>query len=287
MHDQDQPRPTAGARSQLGQFAIVPLWLIERKPTTSALYIYALIAGRYADRDNGDAWPSVKRLAAESELSVSAVKRAKAELVELGALKVTPRYRPDGSQTSDLLTVVQTLQVGSHAATPPVADELPQEPEPREPEPRNKDISAKEETATLFETEPEGDRGSPVAAIVERVIDYWRVTMPNRSGARPTENRRKAVRARLTEGYSEQQLLAAIDGCAASAWHQGSNDTGRAYNDLTLICRNGEKVESFIQQTTVKDRYRLGTTKIDNKAAFERGQRRLVTATEETNNARG
>ncbi|NEX23921.1 hypothetical protein G3480_27360, partial [Thiorhodococcus mannitoliphagus] len=52
--------------------------------------------------------------------------------------------------------------------------------------------------------------------------------------------------ARLKDGYTPAQLQRAIDGCRASAWHQGRNDRGRAFDDIALICRDAARVEQFL-----------------------------------------
>lgn len=60
-------------------------------------------------RDRGDAqqkcWPSIKTIAADLHLSRSTVKRALGELEQHGYLERLPRYRPNGSSTSNLYTV--------------------------------------------------------------------------------------------------------------------------------------------------------------------------------------
>jgi len=65
--------------------------------------------------------------------------------------------------------------------------------------------------------------------------------------SRFTPGRSKVVKARMAEGYTVAELCRAIDGCAASPWHQGDNPEQKRWDDLTLICRNGEKVEAFIE----------------------------------------
>jgi hypothetical protein len=50
----------------------------------------------------------------------------------------------------------------------------------------------------------------------------------------------------LKDGYSEDDIITAITSCAKSPYHMGQNDNGTIYDDLTLICRNGEKLEGFI-----------------------------------------
>ena len=38
----------------------------------------------------------------------------------------------------------------------------------------------------------------------------------------------------------------AIDGCAASEWHNGANPRGKTYNEITLILRDAEHIEQFV-----------------------------------------
>jgi uncharacterized phage protein (TIGR02220 family) len=79
------------------------------------------------------------------------------------------------------------------------------------------------------------------------VYTHWTITM-NRQQAKLTRGRKAKVRARLKEGYTVAEFKQAIDGCKASAYHMGQNDQRTVYDDLTLICRNGEKVEFFIEK---------------------------------------
>lgn len=74
---------------------------------------------------------------------------------------------------------------------------------------------------------------------VARVFSYWRQATGH-ARAKLTPERHRAVAARLGQGYTEADIRRAIDGCVASDFHAGRHD------DLTLICRNGSKLESFI-----------------------------------------
>lgn len=80
---------------------------------------------------------------------------------------------------------------------------------------------------------------------VSEVFDYWRAVM-EKPEALLDSTRSKAIAARLKQGYSVDQLKRAIDGCKASAFHQGRNDNRQVYNDIELICRDTKRVESFI-----------------------------------------
>jgi len=82
--------------------------------------------------------------------------------------------------------------------------------------------------------------------IVLRVFRHWQIAT-GRPTARLTPDRASAMRGRLREGYSEEELLAAIDGCASSPFHTGENQSQKRYDDITLICRSGSKLEGFIE----------------------------------------
>lgn len=85
---------------------------------------------------------------------------------------------------------------------------------------------------------------APARDVPLEVFRHWQ----RRCGhamAKPTAERLRAVRARLAEGYSERDIKRAIDGCATSAWHRGENEQGRRFDDLTLICRSGSRLEQF------------------------------------------
>ena len=60
-------------------------------------------------RDRSDAegkcWPGIKTIASDMKLSRSTVKRALADLERHGYLNKLPRYRPNGSSTSNLYSI--------------------------------------------------------------------------------------------------------------------------------------------------------------------------------------
>src|SRR5215471_511983 len=81
---------------------------------------------------------------------------------------------------------------------------------------------------------------------VEAVFNYWK----DRTGhleAKLTREREMKIRGRLEEGYTVEQLQEAIEGCRGSPFHQGDNERGHRYDDITLICRSGSKVEQFAE----------------------------------------
>lgn len=81
---------------------------------------------------------------------------------------------------------------------------------------------------------------------VKEVFDYWQRRL-GKNAAKLTNDRVSKIQARLREGYTVAQIRAAIDALSTSAWHRGENDKGRAFDDITLICQSGSKLEGFIE----------------------------------------
>lgn len=77
------------------------------------------------------------------------------------------------------------------------------------------------------------------------VFDFWKEFFGH-PRAFFDEKRRKAVRARLREGYSVDDLILAVRGCKLTPHNMGQNDRQEIYDDIELICRDTSHVERFI-----------------------------------------
>lgn len=82
--------------------------------------------------------------------------------------------------------------------------------------------------------------------VCQKIFEYWK-QVHNHPRSKLDAKRRKLVSDRLKDGYSEADLMAAIDGCKMSPHHQGENDRRTVYDDLELICRDGKHVDMFIK----------------------------------------
>lgn len=80
---------------------------------------------------------------------------------------------------------------------------------------------------------------------ITEIFEFWKEIM-NHPAAKLLPVRERAVAARLREGYSVDEIKNAILGCNSSDFHMGANDAGTVYDDLTMICRNGAKLEFYI-----------------------------------------
>lgn len=79
-------------------------------------------------------------------------------------------------------------------------------------------------------------------AQIREVFDAW-VEVCKHPRAKLTQDRRTKVKARLKDGYTTVDLIAAVRGAARGAYVDGR---GHKWDDLTLICRSGSNVERFI-----------------------------------------
>lgn len=89
--------------------------------------------------------------------------------------------------------------------------------------------------------------GKAQGEAVRRLFTYWQAQCDH-ARAKPTQDRLTKIRARLREGYTEADIRRAIDGAATAAYETD----GRRFDDISLICRNGAKLEDFIARAGEK-----------------------------------
>ena len=94
------------------------------------------------------------------------------------------------------------------------------------------------------EETPHGEFGEDA----RELFGYWQERCGHQK-AKATPERLRAIRARLRDGYSVADVRRAIDGAATGAY---VDDRGKRHDDLTLICRNGSKLEDFIARASAK-----------------------------------
>ena len=92
-------------------FSIVPEWVIDAPISAQAVRVYAVLC-RYADKDDGTCFPSIRTLAERIHVSESTIKRAIKELKSIGAIKSQKRFdKATGEQTSNLYTVMRSKEL--------------------------------------------------------------------------------------------------------------------------------------------------------------------------------
>jgi hypothetical protein len=83
--------------------------------------------------------------------------------------------------------------------------------------------------------------------LVAEVFSHWKFIMGHER-ARMDVKRAQVIRDRLRDGYTLEDLCLAIEGCAASAFHMGMNDRHQKYDSITLILRDADHVDQFIER---------------------------------------
>jgi len=237
------------ARSDIGPFAIVPLWLIQSGVTPGAVTCFALMWAKWADKE-GECWPSHASIAKEMDVSERSARNYLAELTEVGALQVVNRLRDDGSQTSNLYVLNSVRGVaascqGGGSQLPggvamscqggwqPVADE----PYPEEPDPMNpSSSSASQPTAMLSGDVSMSDDSDKIESVDEGTL--------NDQGAGlsyPEDSIHEEVsRARtilIEEGYDPEGVENALTGKSESGGVTGAAWTeyrGKTYDSARL-----------------------------------------------------
>jgi len=86
---------------------------------------------------------------------------------------------------------------------------------------------------------------------IEMIFNHWKIVMKH-PGASLSDERSAKIRTRLKEGFTYDQCIAAIDGCAGSSFHMGKNEDGTVYDSIDLIFRNASKFEGFINRNKRK-----------------------------------
>ena len=98
----------------------------------------------------------------------------------------------------------------------------------------------------LFDTRRSKCPRPPVSeADMQELFDYWKDSFNKRSSTVFDEARRKKIGVALNN-YSMEVCKQAIKGCSLSPWHNGQNPNNKKYTDLSLIFRNADKVEYFL-----------------------------------------
>lgn len=112
--------------TDIGQYAIVPLWVVQSDLSATAVRVFALLAGKYAHRVTHDCWPSLQRIADDLAIHRNTAKAAIAELVDRGVLTRRQRGNEAG-QTSNHYTLrfVAPDSFRASAGAPPRTENSP------------------------------------------------------------------------------------------------------------------------------------------------------------------
>lgn len=111
------------------------------------------------------------------------------------------------------------------------------------------DLPESPENDTENENGSNNGNGSLVAK-TRRVFEFWQGEMDHQK-ARLDDKRQKAITQRLKDGYTVEDLTAAIRGCKLTPFNMGQNDRQEVYDGIDLICRDADHVDRFMRKAGV------------------------------------
>jgi hypothetical protein len=259
-------------------YVIAKVWDHSTAKGNDLLVLLALADN--ADQERSLAWPGVDLIAQKARVDRRTAQRCLRRLEEAGEIVLV---RPGGRTTDGYRAAVYRVTPGGQGrqsdappagATPEASrgdksDQVGVTPAPPQP---------LREPSTTDQGSPSDSVGSPSRpddrAIIADLFGYWRERCGHPQ-AKMTRDRTAKVAARLREGYTPEQIKAAIDGAQRGAF---VNDDGKRFDDLELICRTGAKLESFIGRGNGAVRHSAasnastGSTRLRNMAAELRGE---------------
>lgn len=200
-------------------------------------------AADHADQD-GVCWPGEKGLAEYTVQGERTVRRHLASLEDRGLLHRERSVRKKG-RGRRVDTILLHLDQPANLASKSEHDQPANGDRPTgqilHDQPANGDRALYREPSVEPSRETESD---PVAHLFE----LWRTETGRDQRVRLTPGRRQKIAARLKEGYPVETIAEAIRRVARSPWHQGKHPRNdRRCDDLTLVCRSGEKLEELAE----------------------------------------
>lgn len=176
--------------------------------------------------DEGVCWPSQSKTAARTGFTRQTVNQHIRSLESKGLVSVVERgqYRMVYQiQMSDILTPQMsdnpTLDVG-------------------------KSDSRCRESRHIYKPPINHQRTNDTSVEVQKVFSHWQETLDHPRAKLDDKRKRKIAAALKT--FSLEDLCLAIDGCAASDFHMGKNDSQTKYDDISLILRDASHIEKFM-----------------------------------------
>lgn len=176
--------------------------------------------------------------------------------IELGIKRRSIVRKPHGQSFVYRLRLVNELDQSkrltsptSQQSRPEVVNDLDQQLV-NDLDPQNKEEKEKKETesivapATPDATSTEKVSRSRTAQAVE-IFNYWKREHRKNGQTVFDAKRKRAVEARLKDGYTVDFIKQAIRGIKLDPYCSGSNPDQKIYDGLALICRDAEHLEKY------------------------------------------
>lgn len=245
-------------------------WALNRPEINeTATAFVLLVVANYAD-ESGFSYPSQTNIAVKTRLSVRTVQRHLIILESLGLIAREMRRSTDGRRAADGYQILHQHDTMSpsnqHDAVSPSngqhdtmshrknknqhdIDDIKRGVQHDIDDISNTTLTTahirKNQSKRTKEEKRTKDLNPPrTAGPTEKVFQYWQKKCGHPT-AKLSPKRERLITARLKE-FPIADLFAAVDGCAASGWHNGENPGGKIWDDIGKnICLDIEHVEMF------------------------------------------
>lgn len=218
-------------------------WVWKHSPYTGArLAIHLAVADVVNDAHGNEFWMSQAGLAEKARTSRKSVCEWFGDAIDRGLVECVRDNSAAGKPNCyRLLMPLEGVTRGDRGVSPVVTGGVTRGD--------TKLKRTKEGTKTLSlvnDVDEKTTSETSVTSSAQIVLEAW-VEATGRDANRVKLNKKRiaAVKARLAEGYSVDDLVAAVKGIALSAWHRGENPEGKKYDDMLVAIRDGERVEKF------------------------------------------
>ncbi len=171
------------------------------------------------------------------------VRRAKAE--EAKAYAASKSHGSDeedakgGSTNTPTIVEPKGEPIGNTPPSPPSPSSPPTSASSPAPSPTS-------DTKGLASAKPSSGKPDR-SADIRAVVAHYQTFHPKAQVPGKTSKTWRAITARLEEGYTVENLEAAISGNHRSPYHSGENDRHTKYQSLELIVRDSEHVVQFME----------------------------------------
>ncbi len=207
--------------------------------------------------DKGECWPSLQHIADQCEISRRTAINHIQSLADDGFLEVQNRFK-NNEQISNFYIIdlerhnKKTDLGGENSALPPSekfalgGETVALGSENIAPPPS--EISA-HRTSHSFEPviEPVNKLNTSQSSAIDDVFNYWKTFM-NHPRAKLDDKRRNKIRDALKLGYTKEDLIDAIHGCAKDPWCMGQDPrNSKVFDDIELIVRDAKHIDNFIK----------------------------------------
>lgn len=192
--------------------------------------------------DEGLCWPSHSHIAEHCEMSKRSVINHINALSEANYLTIIPRVKDNKKQSNHYQIHFEKVEVSSES--PALPKQISSESPARCSESPALPSSESPAHRTCHSSEPVIES---ITCEVSEIFEFWKITM-GKKRSQLTNAVKSKIRARLADGFSLDELRAAITGCKTSDFHMGANPAGTIYNSLELIFKNSNKTEEFIEK---------------------------------------